>query len=143
MTSESSVASYGREVDIAELVDRLKAGAPDAGPSLVSLCGARLADHACLIAPQLSDAERTKYANVPLSARLSGLICMMPPVAHLKPGSADLCGVRSTKCLAALHLSRSQQTNSNTLVCQLQRITIMSAAVGQRHCRNLRGNFMF
>jgi RNA polymerase sigma factor (sigma-70 family) len=54
---ESPIASYGREVDIAELVDRLKAGAPDAGPSLVSLCGARLVQYAHLVAPQLSDAD--------------------------------------------------------------------------------------
>ncbi len=63
MTSESSVASYGREVDIAELVDRLKAGAPDAGPSLVSLCGARLAHYARLIAPQLSDVDKDEICE--------------------------------------------------------------------------------
>jgi RNA polymerase sigma-70 factor, ECF subfamily len=55
---ESPIAFYGREIDIAELVDRLKAGAPDAGPSLVSLCGARLVQYAHLVAPQLSDADK-------------------------------------------------------------------------------------
>lgn len=60
---ESSIAAYGREVDIAELVNRARAGAPDAGPSLVSLCGARLAQYAHLVAPQLSDADRDEICE--------------------------------------------------------------------------------
>jgi RNA polymerase sigma factor (sigma-70 family) len=60
---ESPIASYGRDVDVAELVDRLKAGAPDAGPSLVSLCGARLVQYAHLVAPRLSDADKDEVCE--------------------------------------------------------------------------------
>lgn len=63
VTVSDSAAFYGRNIDIAELVDRAKAGAPDAGPSLVSLCGARLAQYARLIAPQLSDADKDEICE--------------------------------------------------------------------------------
>jgi RNA polymerase sigma factor (sigma-70 family) len=63
VTIPDSTSSYGRTVDIAELVERTKAGEVDAGPSLVSLCGARLAQYARLIAPHLSDADRDEVCE--------------------------------------------------------------------------------
>lgn len=63
VTAPDSAASLGRGVDIAELIERVKAGAPDAGPSLVSLCGARLAEYARLVAPQLSDADKDEICE--------------------------------------------------------------------------------
>ncbi|MEV6623851.1 sigma-70 family RNA polymerase sigma factor [Amycolatopsis sp. NPDC051106] len=49
--------------DVQTLVDLAKAGVPEAGPYLVSLCGARLTHYASLIAPDLSAADREKVCE--------------------------------------------------------------------------------
>src|SRR4051812_20744325 len=49
--------------DVEELVMLAKAGAPQAGPYLVSLCGARLARYVGLIASDLSEADRDEVCE--------------------------------------------------------------------------------
>src|SRR5664280_1325442 len=49
--------------DVDELVLLAQAGAEEAGPYLVSLCGARLAGYARHLAPELSEAERDEVCE--------------------------------------------------------------------------------
>lgn len=50
-------------VGVADLLERLKLGRADAGPSLISMCGARLAQYARLLAPEFSDADRDELCE--------------------------------------------------------------------------------